>query len=316
MTAPLAAAYDRLLVDLDGTAYAGAVAIPGAAEALDGLPVTYVTNNASRLPGDVAQHLRDLGFAAPDDTVVTSAQAGAGLLASLVPAGTPVLVVGAPALRAEVEARGLTLVEKAEDARAVIQGHSPETGWARLSEAALAIRAGAVWVATNTDATLPTERGLLVGNGSMVAAVRNATEREPQVAGKPYTPIFVDAMRAAGATTALVVGDRLDTDIEGGNAFGSDTYLVLTGVNDVQDVVVAPDLHQPTYVADTLAGLRLPRAATVPGPRDGWTVTVDGDDLTVTGAPGADPADAKYAAIAAARELSEERRSGLRLTIR
>ena len=86
MSAPLAAGYDRLLVDLDGTAYAGAVAIPGAAAALDGLPVTYVTNNASRGPGDVAQHLRDLGFAAPDDTVVTSAQAGAGLLASLVPA--------------------------------------------------------------------------------------------------------------------------------------------------------------------------------------------------------------------------------------
>ncbi|MGX9297318.1 HAD-IIA family hydrolase [Tsukamurella paurometabola] len=316
MSTALAAAYDRLLVDLDGTVYAGAVAIPGAADALDGLPVTYVTNNASRGPGEVAQHLRDLGFEAPDASVVTSAQAGAGLLSSLVPTGTPVLVVGAPALRAEVEARGLTLVESAEDARAVIQGHSPDTGWARLSEAALAIRAGAEWVATNTDATLPTERGLLVGNGSMVAAVRNATGREPQVAGKPYTPIFVDAMRASGAHTALVVGDRLDTDIEGGNAFGADTYLVLTGVNDVQDVVSAPDRHQPTFVADTLAGLRVPRGATLPGPRDGWTATVDGDALTVTGDPGADPADAKYAAIAAARDVPEERRSGLRLTIR
>ncbi|NMD54002.1 MULTISPECIES: HAD-IIA family hydrolase [Tsukamurella] len=312
----LAEGYDRLLVDLDGTAYAGAVAIPGAADALAGLPVTYVTNNASRGPSDVAQHLRELGFEAPDDSVVTSAQAGAGLLASLVPAGTPVLVVGAPALRAEVEARGLRLVETAEEARAVIQGHSPETGWARLSEAALAIRAGAVWVATNTDATLPTERGLLVGNGSMVAAVRNATEREPRVAGKPYAPIFVDAMRAAGATTALVVGDRLDTDIEGGNAFGADTYLVLTGVNDVADVVVAPDAHQPTYVADTLADLRTPREDALPGPREGWAAAVDGDDLIVTGAVGADPADAKYVAIAAARELSEERRAGLRLTIR
>ncbi|KXO88763.1 HAD family hydrolase [Tsukamurella pulmonis] len=313
---PLAEAYDRLLVDLDGTAYAGAVAIPGAAEALDGLPVTYVTNNASRRPGDVARHLRDLGFAAPDDTVVTSAQAGAGLLASLVPVGTPVLVVGAPALRDEVEARGMVPVETAEEARAVIQGHNPETGWARLSEAALAIRAGAVWVATNTDATLPTERGLLVGNGSMVAAVRNATEREPRVAGKPYTPIFVDAMRAAGAQRALVVGDRLDTDIEGGNAFDADTYLVLTGVNDVADVVAAPDRHQPTHLADTLAGLRLPGAATRPGPRERWTATLDGDELIVTGGPGADPADAKYVAVAAAREAPEERRAGLRLTIR
>lgn len=316
MSDALAGSYDRLLVDLDGTAYAGAVAIPGAAEALNGLPVTYVTNNASRSPEDVAQHLRDLGFDAPVDTVVTSAQAGAGLLASLVPAGTPVLVVGAPALRAEVETRGLTLVETAEEARAVVQGHSPETGWPRLSEAALAIRAGAVWVATNTDATLPTERGLLVGNGSMVAAVRNATDREPQVAGKPYSPIFVDAMRSAGATTALVVGDRLDTDIEGGNGFDADTYLVLTGVNDVQDVVAAPDRHQPTYLGDTLEGLRLPPAATLPGPREGWTATVEGDELIVTGGPGADASEAKYVAVAAARGLSEERRAGLRLTIR
>ncbi|GAA1077201.1 HAD hydrolase-like protein [Tsukamurella spumae] len=316
MTNSLVSAYDRLLVDLDGTVYAGAVGIPGAAEALDGLPVTYVTNNASRAPSDVARHLRDLGFQAPDAAVVTSAQAGAGLLASLVPAGTDVLVVGAPALHAEVEARGLVPVERAEDARAVIQGHNPETGWALLSEAALAIRAGAVWVATNTDATLPTERGLLVGNGSMVAAVMNATDRVPQVAGKPGTRILTDAVEATGARTPLVVGDRLDTDIEGGNALGVDTYLVLTGVNGVADVIRAPDLHQPTYLAATLAGLRAARAASVPGPREGWTATVDGDELIVTGAPGADPAQAAYPAVAAARELSEERRAGLRLVIR
>ncbi|KXO95866.1 HAD-IIA family hydrolase [Tsukamurella pseudospumae] len=316
MTAGLVSAYDRLLVDLDGTVYAGAVAIPGAAEALEGLPVTYVTNNASRAPSDVAQHLRDLGFQAPDDAVVTSAQAGAGLLAFLVPAGTPVLVVGAQALREEVTARGLILVDRAEEARAVIQGHNPETGWALLSEAALAIRAGAVWVATNTDATLPTERGLLVGNGSMVAAVMNATDRAPQVAGKPGTRILTDAVEATGARTPLVVGDRLDTDIEGGNALGVDTYLVLTGVNGVADVVAAPDVHQPTYLAATLAGLRAPRAESVPGPRAGWTATVEGDELILTGAPGADPAQSAYPAVAAARELPEERRAGLRLVIR
>lgn len=167
MTTTLVAGYDLLLVDLDGTVYAGPVAIPGAADALTGLPVTYVTNNASRAPSDVAHHLRDLGFAAPDESVVTSAQAGARLLATLVPPGTPTLVVGAPALRTEVIERGLVPVETAEEARAVVQGHNPETGWARLSEAALAIRAGATWVATNTDATLPTERGLMVGNSTL-----------------------------------------------------------------------------------------------------------------------------------------------------
>ncbi|GAA1015612.1 HAD-IIA family hydrolase [Nocardiopsis tropica] len=316
MTASLVEAYDLLLVDLDGTVYAGPVAIPGAADALQGLPVTYVTNNASRAPSDVAQHLRDLGFAAPDDSVVTSAQAGARLLASIVPAGTPTLVVGAPALRAEVIDRGLVPVDTAEEARAVVQGHNPETGWARLSEAALAIRAGATWVATNTDATLPTERGLMVGNGSMVAAVANATGAVPQVAGKPGTPILADAVAEAGAAAPLVVGDRLDTDIEGGNALGADTYLVLTGVNDVADVIAAPDIHQPTYIADTLAGLHAPRERSLPGPRPGWSAVVDGDRLIVTGAPDADPADAKYVAVAAARELPADRRAGLELVVR
>lgn len=316
MTTTLVAGYDLLLVDLDGTAYAGPVVIPGAPEALAGLPVVYVTNNASRAPSDVAQHLRDMGFAAPDDSVVTSAQAGARLLATLVPAGTPTLVVGAPALRAEVHGRGLTIVDRAEDAHAVIQGHNQETGWALLSEAALAIRAGATWVATNTDATLPTERGLLVGNGSMVAAVAHATGATPQVAGKPGTPILADAVAEAGASAPLVVGDRLDTDIEGGNALGADTFLVLTGVNTVADVIAGPDIHQPTYVAETLAGLHAPRADSLPGPRDGWTATVDADRLILTGAAGADPAQAKYAAIAAARELPADRRAGLTLVVR
>ncbi|GAB3135353.1 HAD-IIA family hydrolase [Tsukamurella serpentis] len=312
----LADDYDRLLVDLDGTVYAGAVAITGAATALRSLPVTYVTNNASRSPAEVAQHLRELGFDAPDESVVTSAQAGAGLLATLVPAGTPVLVIGAPALRDEVHARGLKTVDRAEDAAAVIQGHNPENGWAQLSEAALAVRAGNPWVATNTDATLPAERGLLIGNGSMVAAVRNATGRDPHVAGKPFAPIFDDAVRASGSQRPLVVGDRLDTDIEGGNTIGADSLLVLTGVNNVSDVVAAPDLHQPTYVCDDLTGLLQPRQESVPGPRPGWTATVDGDDLILTGAPGADRAHAKFVAIRAARELPEERRAGLRLTIR
>ncbi|ADG78991.1 HAD-superfamily hydrolase, subfamily IIA OS=Tsukamurella paurometabola (strain ATCC 8368 / DSM/ CCUG 35730 / CIP 100753 / JCM 10117 / KCTC 9821 / NBRC 16120 / NCIMB 702349 / NCTC 13040) OX=521096 GN=Tpau_2385 PE=4 SV=1 [Tsukamurella paurometabola] len=316
MTTTLVAGYDLLLVDLDGTVYAGPVAIPGAADALTGLPVTYVTNNASRAPSDVAHHLRDLGFAAPDDSVVTSAQAGARLLATLVPPATPTLVVGAPALRTEVIERGLVPVETAEEARAVVQGHNPETGWARLSEAALAIRAGATWVATNTDATLPTERGLMVGNGSMVAAVAHATGAVPRVAGKPGTPILADAVAAAGATSPLVVGDRLDTDIEGGNALGVDTYLVLTGVNDVADVIAAPDAHQPTYIADTLAGLHAPAAQSLPGPRPGWSAAVEGDRLVVTGAADADAADAKYVAVAAARELPAERRASLALVVR
>ena len=96
------------------------------------------------------------------------------------------LVVGTESLADEIAAVGLRPVRRYDDKPdAVVQGHSPETGWADLAEAALAIRAGALWVAANVDATLPTERGLLPGNGSMVAALKAATDAEPQVAGKP-----------------------------------------------------------------------------------------------------------------------------------
>ncbi|MFC7752250.1 HAD hydrolase-like protein [Tsukamurella soli] len=246
--------------------------------------------------------------------MVTSAQAGARLLATLVPPGSRVLVVGAAALRDECAARGLVPVDSFDDAPAgVIQGHNPHTGWAQLSEAVLAIRAGAVWVACNVDATLPSERGLVAGNGAMVAAVERATDLTPEVAGKPGAPLLRDAAERAGSIRPLVVGDRLDTDIEGGHTVGADSFMVLTGVNTVDDVLAAPDRRQPTFIAETLAGLRRPAHAVRPGPRTGWTATVDGDVLHLDGAPGADPADALYAAIAAAREVPEADRARLTL---
>ena len=130
--------------------------------------------------------------------MVTSAQSAARLLAAQLPSGSRVLVIGTDALAAEVNNVGLRPVRNWTDQpAAVVQGHSPETGWSDLAEAALAIRAGALWVAANVDRTLPSERGLLPGNGSMVAALRTATDREPQVAGKPRPTLFNDALAAA-----------------------------------------------------------------------------------------------------------------------
>ncbi len=170
--------YDALLLDLDGTLYQGPQEIPGAREALAAGQQScyYVTNNASRRPGEVAEHLTELGFDADESTVVTSSQTAARLLAENVAPDSPVLIVGTEALADEVRNVGLRPVRSFEDApAAVVQGHSPTTGWAILAEATLAIRAGAVWVAANLDSTLPTERGLVLGNGSMVAALRTAS---------------------------------------------------------------------------------------------------------------------------------------------
>lgn len=258
--------YRALLLDLDGTLYRGPVVIPGAPEALhageSGQRLVYVTNNASRSPGAVAAHLAELGFTAGTDDVVTSAQAAARLLARRVPVGAEVLVVGTDDLVAEVAAVGLRPVRRCPDRvpAAIVQGHSPSTAWPDLAEAAYAIRAGAHWVAANTDRTLPNERGLAPGNGAMVAALRAATDREPEVAGKPFAPLMEDALARAGTRAALVVGDRLDTDIEGANAVGLDSLLVLTGVSTLAELAAAPSELVPTYVALSLDALNHPAA--------------------------------------------------------
>jgi HAD superfamily hydrolase (TIGR01457 family) len=256
--------YDALLIDLDGTVYRGQEAVPGAAEAIaaarrKGVGIRYVTNNASRSPQAVADHLVELGFATNVDEVSTSAQAGAAMLAERLPARTNVLVLGTQALQAEVLKRGLTPVDTADEAKAVLQGLSMDLGWRELAEAAVAIRNGALWVACNVDATLPTERGLLPGNGSLVAALRTATGQEPLVAGKPATPLLQQAAKELGAHRPLVVGDRLDTDILGAVNAGMDSLLVCTGVSTAQEAQALPEDQRPTYVGADLSILhRLP----------------------------------------------------------
>ena len=278
--------HDALLLDLDGTVFAGHHALPNALDALARLniPRFFVTNNASRRPSEVAAHLRELGFEATDDLVVTSAQSGARLLSEHLEPGSRALVIGTDGLAQEVREVGVGVTRSADDRpAAVIQGHSPDTGWAQLSEAALAIRAGALWIATNIDATLPSERGLLVGNGSMVAALRNATGKEPMVAGKPAAPLMADAIARARASAPLVVGDRLDTDIEGGHAVGIESALVLTGVSTVDDLLSAPPEQRPIYVLDDLAGLFVDIDAVRVSDQPGWDITVDGPTVRVAG---------------------------------
>lgn len=278
--------YDVLLLDLDGTLYAGAHAIPGTQSALGqgSQALYYVTNNASRSPSDVSAHLTELGFDSVDDRVVTSSQTAARLLAERVAPGSAVLVVGTETLADEVTRVGLRPVrEFAESPVAVVQGHSTATDWSILAEACLAIRAGALWVAANLDTTLPSERGLVLGNGSMVAALRAATKVEPLVAGKPAAPLMNDALLRSGCTKPLVVGDRLDTDIEGAHAVSIDSLLVLTGVSTPADVLRAPLEQHPTYIAATLDALNQPAALSKVGTDSKWTISTSGTALVVDG---------------------------------
>ncbi|CAN5152471.1 HAD-IIA family hydrolase [soil metagenome] len=305
--------YDCLLLDLDGTVFRGHEPTEGAVASLTGTPVRalFVTNNASRSADEVATHLRELGFTADSDDVVTSAQSGARLLADQLAPESRVLVVGTDSLAREISAVGLNPVRSFDDKPVgVVQGHSPETGWAQLAEAVLSIRAGALWVATNVDKTLPSERGLLPGNGSMVAAVQTATDTEPQVAGKPSPTLMSDALARGDFHAPLVVGDRLDTDIAGANASELPSLMVLTGVSSARDAVHAIPSERPTYIAHDLRALHEDAAATAVATHPAWRIESDGDTVTVS-ATGGDPGSDELSVVrATARAVWDTDRGG------
>lgn len=294
----LLSSHDAILSDLDGVVYAGPDAIPGAPEALNkaqglGVSVAFVTNNASRSVKAVADHLVELGVNTDADHVVSSAQAAAELLAEQLSPGSKVLVTGAQALADCVRAVGLVPVaSQADEPVAVVQGFNPKILWEDLAEAAYTLADDKVlWVASNTDFTIPKERGIAPGNGTLVGAVATATGRTPLVAGKPESPIFITAAQKLGAERPVVVGDRLDTDIQGGNRAGMATAVVMTGVETYESILAAIPLERPTYLLTDLAGFFEPypdisceataHGATASGA--GWTATAQGTELTVTG---------------------------------
>ncbi|MGD7003701.1 HAD-IIA family hydrolase [Corynebacterium halotolerans] len=278
--------YDAMLLDLDGTVWEGGRAIPGAVDVINtaDLPTVYVTNNAARAAEVVASRLQGIGLPASAADVLTSAQAAVELAVADVPAESAVLVLGTDSFRQLAEQAGFRVVESADDEPvAVLQGHNPETGWAQLSEAALAIRAGARYIASNLDSSLPSERGLLVGNGSMVAAVVSATGVTPLSAGKPGPAMFHSAAGKLDSKRPLVVGDRLDTDIEGGVTAGMDTFQVLTGVSGPKALLAAPLHQRPVFIGESMTDLSREGAELRVGPQGGFTARIDGAELVLSG---------------------------------
>jgi HAD superfamily hydrolase (TIGR01450 family) len=264
---PLWERYDVAVLDLDGVVYIGAEAVPGApghlARVRDaGMKLAYVTNNAARPPSVVADHLSALGVPADASDVVNSAQAAARLLSDRLPAGSPVYVIGGLGLEEALREQGLTPVQDlAADPVAVVSGYNPDLRWRVVMNGAVLVARGLPWVATNMDMSVPTDVGKAPGNGVLVNAVASFAGREPEVAGKPLTPLFDETRIRVGGRRPLVIGDRLDTDIEGANAAGLDSLLVLTGVTGLRELVAAAPHQRPTYLAMDLAGLGEPHPA-------------------------------------------------------
>jgi HAD superfamily hydrolase (TIGR01457 family) len=254
--------YDAALFDLDGVLYRGPDTVAGAPEAVAevrkrGVTVAFVTNNSSRTPEQVAEKLRGHGIEARTEEVVTSAMVTADLLAERSP-GATAFVIGEAGIREALRGAGIELVgDGAERADFVVVGVDSGATYDRLRTAGLLVQRGASLVATNADASYPAPDGLWPGAGALLAVITATTGREPdEIVGKPHPPLLRAALERAGGRRPVVVGDRLDTDIDGAAAVGWDSLMVLTGVSTEADLLGAANL--PTYLAPDLGVLTRP----------------------------------------------------------
>ncbi len=222
-----------------------------------GLPYVLATNNSMATPASYVEKLAKMGFEVSAEAIQTSALATRDYLIETLPAGAGVFVVGMPALREQLFTDApYHPVQYGEEAPvAVVVGLDLTFDYAKLKAATTAIRGGARFVATNADATLPTEAGLAPGAGSILAAITVASGQEPEVIGKPETPMLETALERMGIepAAAVMVGDRLDTDILAGQRAGMLTVLVLTGVSTREELAASPVL--PDLVLTDLPAL-------------------------------------------------------------
>ncbi|WP_286885190.1 TIGR01457 family HAD-type hydrolase [Aneurinibacillus sp. UBA3580] len=254
--------YKGYLLDLDGTVYRGGEVIPEAVTFIETLkkrniPYLYVTNNSSLTPEQLAGKLRKMGLDASPEDFFTSSMAVAETIEKMErqeETGGPVtvLAIGERGLKTALEGAGYSIVEKAP-ASYVVVGIDREFSYEKMKQATLAIYGGARFLSTNCDRAIPTEEGLVPGNGSLTASIAYATRTEPLYVGKPEETIIKLALERLGlrADEVLLIGDNLETDIAAGESSGVDTLLVYSGFSQESDVEKAA--VKPTYTARSLA---------------------------------------------------------------
>jgi glycerol 3-phosphatase-2 len=255
--------YDAFLLDLDGVLYRGDEVVPGAAESVGALrasdrAVVFLTNNSARTPGQVAGKLAGMGIEARPDEVVTSAQATARVLARLVAEdgrAPSAFVIGERGVREALGEAGIEVLEgDVREAGFVVVGWDRRVDYAKLRTATMLVHRGARLVATNADPSYPAAGGeSWPGAGALVAAVETASGASAAVVGKPYRPLFDEALRRAGTDRALMVGDRIETDVVGAASAGLDAALVLTGAARPADLLDRDPV--PSMLLDDVAGL-------------------------------------------------------------
>jgi phosphoglycolate/pyridoxal phosphate phosphatase family enzyme len=273
----LAQAFQRFVLDLDGVVWKGDEALAGAPETVRALRdagkrLAFVTNNSSETPESYAKKLADIGAQGDAAEVVTSADAVARLMHEQIPAlrGRSAYVIGGPGLIERVAEAGVRIDDGSDPTACsiVVVGWDRDLTYEKLRRATLAIRAGATFVASNTDATYPAPDGLWPGCGAIVAALRTSTGVEPMVAGKPQPLMLEVAQERVGGPPALMIGDRIETDVLAAQALGWPSALVLTGATGVPELATAP--AWPDFLlrrlADVLSDLPHPQVRQASGP--------------------------------------------------
>ncbi len=250
-----------LVIDLDGVVWRGNTALPGALEFFEmlterKLPFVLATNNAATSPEQVNRRLERMGIVASSEYILTSGLAAAEFLRHELPPGASIYAIGEEPLKTALVHAGFSLTQDANNTRAVVVGLDRHVRWEQLAEATLAIRSGALFLGTNPDVTFPIERGLVPGNGALLAALETATGVKAMIIGKPEPHLYLQAITHLNTEPmhSLAVGDRLETDILGGQRAGMMTALILTGVTQREDLPSSP--IQPDFVFDDLYQLR------------------------------------------------------------
>lgn len=263
------------IIDLDGVVYRGELPVPRADAAIRrleaaGMLVRFATNNSTLDRDAYVERLARFGIVTRREHVVTSTSATIGHLRAHAPRVKRVMVVGSAEMAGELAAAGFEVtaaedgvpgsydggpLEQAYDA--VIVGLDRALTYRRVAAAAMAIRSGAMFVATNADAWYPTAAGVLPGAGSGVAAIEAATAVAPIVIGKPAPEMFATILESNGLAreAAIVVGDNPDADITAARRAGIRSVLVLSGVTDAAAAATLTGERRPDLVLDSLAAL-------------------------------------------------------------
>lgn len=245
-----------VIADMDGVLWRGNKPLPGLVpffELMEAarLPFILATNNSSKTPDDYVSKLASMGVnTLTPQHVITSGTATVNFLLKEYPIGADVHVFGGDGLKHLIQDAGFSLVENNADV--VIVGYDIHLNYDKLKQAALNVRAGARFISTNPDKTFPTPEGLAPGNGSLTAAIEAATDTAPTFIGKPHAPMFQTALERMGTdpATTLMIGDRLNTDIEGAHALGIETVLLFSGVTAPEALITSE--IQPNFAFETL----------------------------------------------------------------